>query len=310
MKILFMGTPGPAAQCLKALIDKGHDITAVITQPDRGKGRGLEISKPPVKVDAEENHIPVHQPEDIKDRSAIELVKKIGPELIVVVAYGKIIPEEIINAPRYGSINVHASLLPKYRGAAPIQWAIINGDKKTGITIQKVAYKLDSGDIILQEEVNIDGSDNTVTLTSKLFIVGARLLVKAIEQIEKGKARNVKQDESKVTHAPLLKKETGLIDWNKTSRELFNLIRGCYPWPGAFTYYKGKILKIIKAEQKAMEGGAEGKILEVVKNKGFVVGTGEGALLITEVQPESGKKMSAWEFLAGHELKAGDTLPC
>ncbi len=310
MKILFMGTPEPAAKCLQALLDAKFDIAAVITQPDRPKGRGLAVSAPPVKELALTYNIPVHQPEKIKDKSSIELVKKIAPELIVVVAYGNILPKEIIDAPKFGSINVHASLLPKFRGAAPIQWALINGEKETGITVQKVAFELDSGDIILQEKVSIEEPDNTVSLTKKLFEVGSKLLLKAVEDIKAGKVSYQKQDASKVSYAPTLKKETGQIDWKKSSREVFNLIRGCNPWPVAYTYYKGKMLKILSAETGLAHSKYEpGTVIDCVKDEGFEVACGRGSLFVKEVQLEGSKRMHAWNFLNGHELKVGEPLP-
>ena len=311
MKILFMGTPEPAAKCLEALINSSHEVVAVITQPDRPKGRGLNVAISPVKELALKNKIEVFQPEKIKDKAAIDLVRKISPDLIVVAAYGKILPKEIINMPKYGSINVHASLLPKYRGAAPIQWAILNGEKETGITIQKVFEALDTGDIILQEKVTIEPGDNSHSLTRKLFVIGSKLLVEAVDQIESGKVKYIKQEEKKATYAAILKKEDGIIDWKKTADEVLNKVRALNPWPGAYTYYKGKTLKIISAEEFDM-GGAQciaGQISTIIKNEGFIVGACNGLLLIKKVQPESGKEMSAYQFALGHKLSAGDILP-
>jgi len=303
-----MGTPEPAALCLKALIDAKHEVAAVITQPDRPKGRGLKIVEPPVKELAKKYGIPVHQPEKIKDPSAIDLVKKIGPDLIIVVAYGKILPKEIIDAPKFGSINVHASLLPKYRGAAPVQCALLYGDKETGITIMRVAEALDSGDIILQEKVPIEIIDNTGTLTKKLFAVGAELLIKAVEQINNGKARYTKQDERGVSLAPTLKKEAGMIDWKKSAKQIFDQIRACNPWPVAYTVHDGKILRIFWADMIEGPKAVPGKVMEIIHEKGFLVGTGKDALVIREVQLEGGKRMSAKDFLIGHKIKVGDEL--
>lgn len=304
-----MGTPEPAKICLKALIDAREEIAAVITQPDRPKGRGLKLSPSPVKELALQHNIPVFQPEKIKDKDAIDLVKTLKPDLIVIVAYGKILPKEILDIPKYGAINVHASLLPKYRGAAPVQWALFNGDKFTGVTVLKVIEALDAGDIILQESIPIYDADNTSTLTEKLFKLGAKMLDKAVSQIKSEKANYVKQDEKKVTYAPVLKKENGVIDWKKKAADICNQIKAFNPWPGAFTYYKGKALRIIKAEQMAKEGCSKGKLEDIIKNKGFIVGCCDGALLITEVQPESGKTMSSYQFAIGHSLKVGDTFP-
>ena len=309
MKILFMGTPEPAKICLEALINAREEVVAVITQPDRPKGRGLKLASTPVKETAIHYNIPVFQPEKIKDKDAIDLIRGFKPDLIVIVAYGKILPKEMIDIPKLGTINVHASMLPKYRGAAPVQRALLNGDKFTGITIMKVTEELDAGDIILQESIPIYETDNTATLTEKLFKLGTQLLVKAVSQIKNGKAKYVKQDEKTISFAPTLKKEDGIIDWRKKSSEISGQIRGFNPWPIAYTYYNGKILRILKAEQMAKEACPEGKVLEIVKNKGFVVGACDGALLITEVQAESGRKMSAWEFIAGHKLNIGHVLP-
>jgi methionyl-tRNA formyltransferase len=296
MKILFMGTPEPAKICLEALINAREEVVAVITQPDRPKGRGLKLAPSAVKETAIHYNIPVFQPEKIKDKDAVDLIRGFKPDLIVIVAYGKILPKEIIDIPKLGTINVHASMLPKYRGAAPVQRALLNGDKFTGITIMKVTEELDE-------------TDNTAILIEKLFKIGAQLLIKAVSQIKNGKAKYVKQDEKIISFAPTLKKEDGIIDWKKKAAEISDQIRAFNPWPIAYTYYKGKILRILKAEQMAKEGCPEGKVLEIVKNKGFVVGACDGALLITEVQAESGRKMSAWEFIAGHKLNVGDVLP-
>jgi methionyl-tRNA formyltransferase len=304
-----MGTPEPAQVCLKALIDSKEELVAVITQPDRPKGRGLKVAPTPVKETALHYNIPVFQPEKIKDKEVYDLIRGIKPDLIAIVAYGKILPKEILDIPKYGAINVHASVLPKYRGAAPVQWALLNGEKFTGVTVMKVTETLDAGDIILQETLPIYDSDNTSTLTEKLFKLGAQLLVRAVSQIKSGKASYAKQDEKTVTYAPTLKKENGIIDWRKKAEEISDQIKAFDPWPVAYTYYKGKTLKILKAEQMAKEGCSEGRIMEIIKNRGFVVGACGGALLITEVQPESGKKMCAWNFLAGHKLHVGDVLP-
>ncbi|MFH1709681.1 MAG: methionyl-tRNA formyltransferase [bacterium] len=324
MKILFMGTPEPAQVCLNALIGAKEELVAVITQPDRPKGRGLLLAPTPVKETALLHDLPVFQPEKLKDREVPELIRGFKPDLIVIVAYGKILPKEILDIPKYGTINVHASLLPKYRGAAPVQRAILNGDKFAGITIMKVTETLDAGAIILQESIPIYETDNTAALTQKLFKLGAQLLVKAVSQIKSGKAVYVEQDEKEVSYAPTLKKEDGVIDWKKKAYEIRNQIRAFDPWPVAYTYYNGKILRIFAAEkcetgdatrlpasrgELARQGCEAGRIIEIRKNKGFIVGVCDGALLVTEVQFESGRKMSAWEFLMGHKIKVGDILP-
>jgi methionyl-tRNA formyltransferase len=281
----------------------------VITQPDKPKGRGLHNSMSAVKELALRSEIPVHQPEKIKDASAIGMIKDVDADLIVVVAYGKILPKEIIFAKKYGTINVHASLLPKYRGAAPIQRAILNGDKVTGMTIQHVAENLDSGDIILQQSVEISNDDTTTTLTEKLFDVGAKMLVDTVQILEKGRIKQTKQDETKMTYAHMLKKEDGLIDWTRTSSQILDQIRACNPWPIAYTISRGKMLKIFSAQAGFAEKVTPGTVAEVVSGSGFIVGTGDGSLLIKEVQLEGSKRMKAWDFIQGHRLVPTDRFP-
>lgn len=310
MKILFMGTPEPAAICLKALIDAKQDVIGAVTQPDRPKGRGLKLAPSPVKELALHNNIKVYTPEKIRDDEAIGFIKGLKPELIVVVAYGKILPKEILDIPKYGAINVHASLLPKYRGAAPVQWALMNGETRTGITIMRITEKLDAGDIMLQQDIKIEADDNTLSLTGKLFDVGSKLLVKAISQIKAGEAAFVKQDEKRVTYAPLLKKESGLIDWRKKASEINDQIRACNPWPVAYSYLNAKMLKIFSAEVGlASETYSPGEIIECVKDEGFLAAAGEGTLFVKVAQLESGKKIKAWELVVGKKIKAGDILP-
>lgn len=305
-----MGTPDPAATCLKALIEAKETVIAVITQPDRPKGRGLKVTPSPVKDIALHYNIAVHQPEKIKDAKAIELIKSLNPDLIVVVAYGKILPKEILGIPKYGAINVHASLLPKYRGAAPVQQALLNGEKETGVTIMRMEEALDTGDIIVQKSVPIADGDNTQTLTEKLFDVGSKLLVETIKLIESGKASGVKQDERLMSYAPALKKETGLIDWKRSAKEIFNQIRACNPWPVAYTYFNGKMLKILSAEVGlATKIFDPGEVIDCVRDEGFIVAAGSGTIYVKEVQLEGGKRMHAWEFLIGHKIKVGDVLP-
>jgi len=304
-----MGTPDPAAKCLKTLIEAGENITAVFTQPDRPKGRGLKLTPSPVKNVAELNKIEVHTPEKIKDKDVIDLVRILSPDIIIIVAYGKILPKEILTIPKYGTINVHASLLPKYRGAAPVQWSILNGDADTGVTIMKVIEKLDAGDIISQASVPILQNDNTATLTDKIFNLGAGLLVRSVSEIKSGKVKYTAQDERLVSYAPALQKEMGAIDWKKSSKDICNQIRGLNPWPVAYTYYNGKILRIFSVEiALAAEKKGPGTVIDI-SEKGFTVATGDGAVSIREVQIESGKKMRTDKFLAGHKMKIGDVLP-
>ncbi|MFC1767878.1 methionyl-tRNA formyltransferase [Candidatus Margulisiibacteriota bacterium] len=309
MKIIFMGTPEPAAKCLQVLIEAKEEIIAVITQPDRPKGRGLKLTPSPVKELALKNDMRILQPEKLKDKVLTAEIRSLAPELIVVVAYGNIIPKEILDIPKYGCINVHASLLPRYRGAAPIQYAIMKGEKETGVTIFKLSETLDTGDIISQVKVPIDIEDTSRTLFPKIFDAAAKLLVHTIRLIKEGKAGAVKQNDKGATYAPTLKREQGVIDWKQPARSIYNKIRAFDPWPGAHTYHNDKTLKIWRSEVVERDKGVPGKISDIMKGEGFVIGAGEGSLLVLEVQPQAGKRMSAYQFAIGHELKVGDNLP-
>jgi methionyl-tRNA formyltransferase len=303
MRIVFMGTPEFAVPSLRALIDSGENVVAVVTQPDKPKGRGLEVASPPVKVLAEKHGIPVLQPAKIKNDEFLNELKKINPDLICVAAYGKILPRNILDIPPYGCINVHASLLPKYRGAAPINWAIIKGEKITGITIMKMDEGMDTGGMLLKKELLIDDEDTGETLSEKLSEIGAKLLIETITLLKEGELHPIPQNSSEATYAPMLKKEDGNIDWKKTAEEIRNLIRGALPWPGAYTNLEGKLLKIYKA--RTVEG--EGKPGEVIKSDSTTIriSTGNGTLDIIELQIEGGKKLIAEEFLRGRRIKAG-----
>jgi len=308
MRIVFMGTPSHAAYCLSALIEAQEQVIAVITQPDRPKGRHLHPAPSPVKELAQKYKIPVLTPEKVKDPIFIDQIKSQTPDLIVVVAYGKILSKELIDLPRYGAINVHASLLPKYRGAAPIQWAILKGETETGVTVMQIAETLDTGEIILQDKVDIDPEDTTETLLDKVFSRGAQTLLKAIEQIKAGTAKRIPQKEAEATYAPLITKESGEIDWRKSAMEINNRVRALVPWPVAHTFYKGQMLKIWKAEPVSVPGKYK---------PGEIIGAGEelivagepGGLNLTELQLQGGRKMSAAEFTRGHPLAAGDIFP-
>ncbi|KPJ69003.1 hypothetical protein AMJ44_04870 [candidate division WOR-1 bacterium DG_54_3] len=314
MRIIFMGTPETSAEILKVLIEAKHEILCVVSQPDRPKGRGQKISFPPVKEWALKYALPIEQPEKIKGNQVfISLLESLNPEVIVVVAYGKILPKEILNIPKYGCINVHASLLPKYRGAAPVQWALLNGEKLTGVTIMKIDEFLDTGEVILQEKVRIEEEDNNATLSKKLFSLGGKLLLKALEQIERGKAKYTPQNEAEATQAPAITRESGEIDWRRSALEIHNRIRAMVPWPGAHTFYKEKLLKIWRSEIYVADLESKfklpGTIVQMVKKVGFMVATGKGHLLINEVQPQGKKCMPAYDFAIGHDVKIGETLP-
>ena len=314
MQIVFMGTPEQAAQILEELILAGHQILCVVTQPDRPRGRGQKIEFSPVKEVALKHTLPIEQPEKVKGNEVfVSLIKSLQPDILVVVAYGQILPKKMLEIPKYGAVNVHASLLPRYRGAAPIQWALLSGEKETGITLMKIDELLDTGDIIFQEKVMIEAEDNAVTLSKKLFLEGSKLLIRALAEIEKGSAKYQKQNEKEATYAPSLTKESGEIDWKKPAAEIHNRVRALVPWPGAHTYFKGKLLKIWRSEVSIADlitgKKAAGEIVQIVKNLGFIVSTGSGDLLVLEVQPEGRQKMGAYDFCIGHGVQAGEVFP-
>jgi methionyl-tRNA formyltransferase len=307
MKAVFMGTPDFAVPPLKALIEK-HEVVAVISQPDKPKGRGKHLMPTPVKEVALENNIPVYQPEKIKAEDAVELVKSFNADVIVVVAYGQILPESILNAPKYGCINVHGSLLPKYRGAAPIQWAVIDGEPTSGVTIMYMEKGLDCGDMILKREIPIEPEDTYGTLYDKISELGADALIEALTLLENGTASPQKQDDSLSTYAVKIEKEMGLVDWSKTSTEIVNHIRGFNPMPGAFTNYGDEVFKLWMAESVDGEyNGAVGEIADVTK-KGFVVKCGDGAVLVTIMQAKGGKRMATADYMRGHSIEKGTVL--
>ncbi len=299
-----MGTPDFAVPSLKKLVESGYDVKLVVTQPDQPAGRGKKVTPPPVKVVAEELGIPVYQPEKVKENDELKKrLLEVEPDLIVVAAYGKILPEWLLNLPKYGTINVHASLLPKYRGASPIQWALLNGEEETGVTIMKVIPKLDAGDIISQKRVKIEKEDNAKTLHDKLAEVGAELLVKTLPLYVSGKLKPVPQNEEEATYCPQIKKEMGKIDWRESAEKIFNKIRAFTPWPSAYTTFKGKRVKILKGEP--VEGSGEpGEVIEAGKN--LIVAAGKGALKIERLRPEGRKEISGEEFVRGYRVKKGD----
>jgi len=304
-----MGTPEFAVPTLEKLIQKESiNIPLVVTQPDRKSGRGRKIKKSPVKKTAEKNNIDLFQPENINEFRSIEIIKKMEVDYIVVVAYGQILSKEILEHPDKGCINVHASVLPKYRGAAPINWAIINGEKDTGVTTMLMEEGLDTGDILKINKINISSDMNAGELHDALKDIGGELLIKTIEEIESNEISPEKQDESKVSYAPILNKKTGFIKWAKTSLEIHNLIRGLYPWPGAYTYYKDEKLKIIKSEVKNKNiNSSIGEIVEV-SNEGIEVQTGEGILIIKELQMPGKRKMSVKDYLLGNSIETNIIL--
>lgn len=306
MKTVFMGTPEFAVPSLKALIESGEEVVAVVTQTDKPKGRGLEVISPPTKVLSEKHSIPVLQPQKIRTDEFFNNIKNLNPDLICVVAYGKILPKNILDIPPYGCINVHASLLPKYRGAAPINWAIIRGERVTGITTMKMDEGMDTGDMLLKREMTIDDEDTGETLSGKLSEMGAEVLIETIKLLKEGRLNPIPQDHSQATYAPMLKKEDGNIDWKKSAEEIRNLIRGTLPWPGAYTTLEGKLLKIYKARATKDSG----RLGEVIKSNSEILraATGIGALDILEIQIEGGKRLQTEAFLRGRRIKEGTVL--
>jgi len=308
LNIVFMGTPEFAVPSLEKLIEFGHNVMLVITQPDKPRGRGKKISYSPVKECAIKNNIDVFQPQKLKNNKEVfDKLRKLNPDLIVVAAYGKILPEEILQIPRYGCINVHASLLPKYRGAAPINWAVINGEKETGITIMYMEKGLDTGDILLQKSIPILEEDNSETVHDKLAVLGGNALIEAINKMVDGALKPVKQDDSKATYAPILEKSIGLIDWQKSAVEIKNLVRGLRPWPVAYTYYKGNMLKIWAAEVYSYEGKEKPGTV-ITTGSALIVKCGKDALKILEIQSEGKRRMTVEEFLRGHTIAKGEQL--
>lgn len=321
MRIIFMGTPDFAVPCLEALVKSGEEILGVITQPDRPKGRGKQLTPSPVKVKATEYGIPVYQPERIKTPEFVSLLKGIQTELIVVVAFGQLLSPEILNLPPYGCVNVHASLLPNYRGAAPIHRAVLNGEKTTGVTTMFMDKGLDTGDMILCQPIPITPEDTVGTIHDKLAEVGAQLLLKTIEGIKLGQAPRKPQDSSKATYAEMLRREHELIDWGRGAEQLWNQIRGMNPWPGAYTLWEDKVLKVWKAEVMTVgreAGGVDvgegevvkdsGKVLKVIPGRGLVVQTGQGQLLLQEIQLQGSRRLRVEEFIRGHNISVGTRL--
>ena len=311
MKIIYMGTPDFAVAPLEAILKAGHEVTAVVTQPDRQKGRGREVQYSPVKECALSYGIPVLQPLKIKEKDAVEELRKYPADIFVVAAFGQLLSEEILNMPRLGCINIHASLLPAYRGAAPIQWCVINGEEKTGVTIMQMAKGMDTGDILLQKEVVLDEKETGGSLFDRLMETGAELIVEVLSKIEAGELTPVVQKEELATYAGKITKDMGNIDFAKSAVTIERLIRGLNPWPSAFTHYKGKILKIWEADVVSECANAENPVPGTViamDKESFTLATGEGALRIRSLQPEGKKRMSCAEFMRGYEVKVGEAL--
>ena len=310
MNIIFMGTPDFAAMALEEIIKVGHNVLLVVTQPDKEKGRGKVIQKSDVKLVAEKYGLPIFQPVRIKRPEAIEYLKQFEAEAFVVAAFGQILSREILDMPKYGCINIHASLLPKYRGAAPIQWSIINGDEYTGVTIMQMNEGIDTGDILLSRKIKIEDDDNAGVLFDKLAKLGAELIVEALPQIEQGGIMPTKQDDSQSSYAGMLSKDMGNIDWTKSASVTERLVRGCNPWPSAYSYLDTKTLKIwnCSVKEDSLEKNNKPGTIECVDKNSFTVCCGVGSLVITEVQLEGKKRMSVHDFLLGYKLNPGQLL--
>lgn len=312
MRVIFMGTPDFSVGTLESLIQAGHEIVLVVTQPDKPKGRGRAMQCPPVKEAALSHGLEVYQPKRVREPECVERLREKEADIIVVVAFGQILPKEILEMPKYGCVNVHASLLPKYRGASPIQWAVINGEKVTGVTTMRMDEGLDTGDMILKEEVVLSKDETGGSLFERLAQTGAELCVRTLEEIEKGTAVYTPQNHSQATHTTIIKKQLGEIDWSKSARELECLIRGLNPWPSAYTNLDGKTLKIWSAdvresemESKETAGSQEpGTVVNITKNT-VEVQTGQGILVLREVQLEGKKRMTTDAFLRGFSLETG-----
>ena len=306
LRIIFMGTPDFAVPTLQALIDSPDQVVTVICQPDRKKGRGKKLSPPPVKVLAEQAGIPVLQPTAIRTDEFLEKIRDLQPDLIVVTAYGRILPGSLLNLPPMGTINVHGSLLPKYRGAAPIQWAVINGEAKTGVTIMQMDEGMDTGDILLPVSVPIEEDDTSGTLFTKLSELGGQALVKAIGLLKENKLQPVKQDDSLATEAPMLSKEMGHLDWSRDAAELHCLIRGLDPWPSAYSFLNDKRFRFFRPRIVSGQVSEPPGTLCRADKEGLLMATGQDYLLIREIQPEGKKRMTVQSCLCGMKLPMGE----
>ena len=307
MKVIFMGTPDFAVPTLEALIKK-HEVLAVVTQPDKPKGRGKKMVFPVVKEKALEHNITVYQPQKVKTPEFVEILKEYQPDIMVVVAFGQILSEEILNIPKYGCINVHGSILPQYRGAAPIQWSIINGEEFGGVTTMYMAKGLDSGDMILKAKEKIKPDDTYGSLYDRLSVIGAELLIKTLDLIENGEVKRIPQNDDEATFAPMIKPELEHINWNGKNTDIVNLIKGLNPQPVAYTMLNDEKLKIWFAETIDGDYNGEPGTIVDVRKRDFVVMTAEGAVAVKEVQAQGGKKMSADAYMRGHAIEKGTIL--
>ncbi len=307
MKILFMGTPDFAVPSLQLLLDSTHEVVGVVTQPDKPQGRKQILTPPPVKALAQEHDIPVHQPVSLKNEALLPLLQETQPDLILVVAYGKLLPKYILDFPKYGCMNIHGSLLPRWRGAAPIQWSVIAGDEFAGVATMTMAEGLDTGDIYLMERTRIGARETAGELFDRLSQLGAQVLAETLVQLEQGTLVSTPQDESQATHASMLDKEMAIIDWTKSAHEIDCLIRGLNPWPIALTTLDGVRMKIYTAQPENGQGAA-GTVLEADTKKGLLIACGTGAIRVQELQMVGGKRMAAKDYLRGHAIALGTKL--
>lgn len=309
MKVIFMGTPDFSVGILKALVQAGHEVVLAVTQPDKSKGRGGKMQYPPVKEKALEYQIPVFQPKRVRNPECIEELRKYPADIMVVVAFGQILPKEILEMTPYGCVNVHASLLPKYRGAAPIQWAVINGEKVSGVTTMQMDEGIDTGDMLLKTEVVLDEKETGGSLHDKLSAAGAELCVRTLKALEEGTVTPEVQKESTTEYARMLEKSIGRIDWNQSADAIERLIRGLDPWPSAFTDWEGKVMKIWEAQVvKGPETAEIPGTVTAVEKDGFLVQTGQGALKVLALQIPGKKRMEAGAFLRGYPMNPGMVL--
>ena len=309
MRIIFMGTPDFSVPTLEALVASGHEVVAVVTQPDKPKGRGKEIHMSPVKECALQHNIPVYQPVRARDEAFVEEMRALNPDAMVVIAFGQILPKSLLDLPKYGCVNIHASLLPKYRGAAPIQWAVIDGEKESGVTIMQMDEGLDTGDMLAKAIVPLDEKETGGSLFDKLSEAGGRLCVETLAKLEKGEITPEKQGESPTAYASMLDKKMGNIDWNKSAVVIERLVRGLNPWPSAYTHPDGKTLKIWACDvlPQSASKGESGEILEVTKDA-IHVQTGDGILVLREIQLAGKARMDAGAFLRGYKVVPGTVL--
>lgn len=305
MKIIFMGTPDFAEALLDTLIHSEHDVVCAVTQPDKPQGRKGILTPPPVKVLAEANGIPVLQPLKVREEGFAEKLVAFNADVFVVVAFGQIIPPNILHMPKYGCVNIHGSLLPDYRGAAPIQWAVIDGEKETGITSMRMDEGLDTGDILIKKSLTIDPKETAGTLFERLKPLGSEVLLETLSGLEAGTITPVKQGTPRRGYAKILKKSMGLIDFNKSAKEIECFIRGMDPWPSAYTRLDGKMLKIWSADVSAIDSGKPAGTVTKVDSKSFLVACGRGTLIVKEVQPEGKKRIPVSDYLNGHALSVG-----